>query len=95
MNPQTYIFHLGCSFPSLRSRFESMPPGTFDADRLAEELGVLSHGERHAALFLLNVWNPGYARENAWHFDAVEALAVWDEPHRRAFLAWAAHPLFP
>lgn len=59
------------------------------------KLGVLSTGERHAVLFLLNVWNPAYAQEMGWRFEAVDALGMWDDGHRTAFLAWAQHPFFP
>jgi hypothetical protein len=39
----------------------------------------------------LSVWDP----QQAWElerFDVMEALRVWDEDHREAFLAWASNP---
>lgn len=95
MSPQNYIINLGRTFPSVRRFFEHMQPEDFNVDALAEQLGVLSTGERYAMLFLFNVWNPGYAEEKQWHFDAIGALGMWDSRHREAFLTWARHPYFP
>jgi hypothetical protein len=54
----------------------------------------LSHGELVTARFLLAVWDP--AREwRCGRFDLMEALRVWDEQHRAAFLAWAEDPWWP
>lgn len=39
-----------------------------------------------------------HAVEHPWKvrpFDAVEALATWDDDHREAFLAWAQDPWWP
>lgn len=66
-----------------------------------------SHGERATAQFLLSVWNPGtdwveMAREHgiedpehAGRFDLHDALGVWDDEHRAAFLAWVKAPWWP
>ena len=56
--------------------------------------GSASHGERHTAWFLLAVWDPATEWE-AGRFDVLEALRVWDLPHRAAFLDWAADPWWP
>lgn len=45
----------------------------------------------HAARFLLAVWSKGAEWDNT-PFDVFAAMTVWDEPHRAAFLAWAADP---
>jgi hypothetical protein len=53
-----------------------------------------SHGELVTARFLLAVWDP----EHTWscgRFELMEALRVWDERHRAAFLAWASNPWWP
>lgn len=62
-------------------------------DRWAAEIPV-SHGELVTARFLLAVWDPEYA----WlcgKFNVMEALKVWDEQHRAAFLAWVRDPWWP
>lgn len=59
-------------------------------DRWAAETPI-SHGELVTARFLLAVWNP----DGQWRvgrFDLMDALGVWDEQHRTAFLAWATDP---
>jgi hypothetical protein len=53
-----------------------------------------SHGGLVTARFLLAVWDP----EHAWscgRFELMEALRVWDERHRAAFLNWASNPWWP
>jgi hypothetical protein len=54
----------------------------------------ISPGELVTARFLLAVWDP----EQPWQcgrFDLMEALQVWDEKHRAAFVAWAEDPWWP
>lgn len=48
---------------------------------------------RHAALFVLHVWNQGPWKAGA--FDATKAIACWDGRNRAAFLSWAAAPWWP
>ena len=48
-------------------------------------------GAHHAARFILAVWNND-AEGTCDRFDVIEALAIWDEEHRAAFLAWAKNP---
>jgi len=61
----------------------------------------LSHGGRCAQQFVLSVWNPSTStmpRGKGWRcgrFDLQDALCVWDDRHRRAFLAWASQPWWP
>lgn len=61
-----------------------------------------AHGERCAIQFLLSVWNPETSaapkKRDRWKhggFDLQEALGVWDDQHRAAFLAWASAPWWP
>lgn len=91
------------SFPSLRKA-----PGVdpWDADLfLSWAVGGLSHGERCAAQFVLGVWNPSSnwdevaAEKNLegriGRFDLFDAMSVWDDLHRGAFLAWCKSPFWP
>src|SRR5262249_44533918 len=67
----------------------------FDADEFNRwAQGPVSHGERVTARFLLAVWDPVIEWE-AGKFDLMEALRIWDPPHREAFLAWASDPWWP
>lgn len=63
-----------------------------DVDVLMGAARGMSTGERHAACFVACVWNPGYAREKGWKFDALEVLGSWDARNRQAFLNWAQTP---
>lgn len=51
--------------------------------------GPRSHGERVSGYFILLVWN-----HYDWgkKFDFVDAMGVWDQSNRRAFLAWVSDP---
>jgi len=92
--PEEFICSLVESFPCLRQRWK-VTPETWDADQLGRQLGVFSSGERWAALFVLCVWNPGYAKEMGWTFDPIEAASVWGTENRNAFIAWMQKPYWP
>lgn len=94
LSPREYICHLIGTFPCLRHRLR-FTPESWDADDLGKMLGVLSTGERHAALFILCVWNPGYAKGEGWRFDALDAMGNWDSGNRKAFINWAQNPYWP
>ncbi len=83
---------LARGFPSTRGAPGIDPWHPGELNRWAT--GPASHGERHAARFLLSVWDPSIEWE-AGRFDVMEALRVWDMPHRAAFLRWAAEPWWP
>lgn len=90
--PVRRMTELARSFPSLRHA-----PGVdpFDVEPLdCWAAGKASHGEALAARFVLAVWSPEEAWE-AGRFDVMEALRVWDLPHREAFLKWASDPWWP
>lgn len=70
-------------------------PELWDIDRFMQPLGVAGSGHRAALCFIASVWNPGYARENGWTFDVMDALSCWDSSMRAAFCAWAANPFWP
>lgn len=88
-----YITTLALSFPSLQ-RFTPRPE-KWDVDEFARKAGTASTGERHAIMFVVCIWNPGYAESKGWKFDALDALASWDSKHRNAFNTWAAKPYWP
>lgn len=89
-----YIITLAHTFPSL-VHLASPDPEDWDVDNFMKRFGVLSSGEKHAALFLVNVWNPSAAKAKGWIFDAIDAAVTWDTAHRRAFLQWFANPNLP
>ena len=68
MSP-TQITQLIRSFPCLRSKLPNYAPEPFDPDAFHELIGPWSHGERLCALFILNVWNPLYAKVQGWQFN--------------------------
>jgi hypothetical protein len=73
-------------FPSL-DRADGIEP--FDSALLAHWLETspeVTGGGRHAARFILSVWNSNNP------FEITKAMNVWDEAHRRAFLEWAKDP---
>ena len=93
---------LGNLFPSMRNVPGISP---WNVTALIDWLnsGAATGGSRQAAMFLLHVWNgdtdwrkeglkvkPGFGR-----FNLSRAMAVWDDDHRKAFLAWAEEPFFP
>lgn len=64
-----------------------------EVDRWAAET-PLSHGEQVTVHFLLAVWDPNHSW-TCGAFNLMEALRVWDQAHREAFLDWAADPWWP
>lgn len=60
---------------------------TFDADKYAETINACSTYTAHMRLFILNVWNPGYARSKGWTFDLFKALRGLDQGNSDA-IAW-------
>lgn len=88
--PEHRIRKLALSFPTLRDAYGGVLPWkAADLDRFACE--PVSDGARHAARFVLAVWD----NAGGWgcgRFDVIEAMAVWDPDHRAAFLAWASDP---
>lgn len=68
---------------------------TFNADKFASRLHACSDGQRHMILWILNVWNPGYARSQGWHFDFFKALGTLDQGNREAIRWWMQSPVWP
>ena len=92
-----YIFALIRSFPCLAIKVRRWLDHTteFDADDFYQLFECASTGETHCALFILNVWNPGYAECKGWRFDLFAFLGCADSGNRKAFLDWIANPYWP
>ncbi len=96
LSPSDYILALARSFPCLKPKLQWWRSGqNFDANVFHGMIGGWSSSERHAAFFILSVWNPGYAREQGWTFDLVEAVSSLDLVNRAPILAWIATPYYP
>lgn len=73
----------------------------FAPDVLYYAHGGMSSGEKQTVFFLLSVWNPEWAADNADVaatdpiFNVHEALGIWDQEHRMAFVKWAKDPWWP
>ena len=103
--PTDYILALARSFPCLRRKLQHFDPTephplrpderTFDADRFYAAMAGWSRGEELCGLFVLNVWNPSYARDNGWSFDMFRFVNTADESNLDAFQTWIACPHFP
>lgn len=93
--PTRYILTLIQAFPCLRLKAAHYQPERFDADEFWKLFDCASHGERLCALFILNVWNPGYAQGHGWTFDLFEFLGCADSGNRRAMLDWCKNPTWP
>jgi hypothetical protein len=82
------------AFPCLRRKGVRWKTGDMNdgsADFEAQISGM-SSGEREAALFVLQVWNPYTKRHASRRFNVVEALNRWDEGNRAAFIAYCSDP---
>lgn len=91
--PEAKVTALARAFPSMATAPHVRLWDANRFDRWTAET-PLSHGEFVTARFLLAVWNPGHA----WacgRFDLMEAVRIWDDDHRRVFLAWAEAPWWP
>ncbi len=90
--PGEQMTKLSKGFPSMRDApgIDSWKPEHLNS----WAAGPASSGERHTARFLLSLWDSATAWE-AGRFDVLEALGVWDLPHRGDFLTWAEDPWWP
>ena len=68
---------------------------TFDAPKFTYEIGVWSDGEHHAAIWLLNVWNPGWAKTEGHRFDLFAAVGTLDSHNLNAIAEWMVNPVWP
>lgn len=97
LGSSAYILALARSFPCLQYKVDRLfpPSRKWDVDAFMEASGPWSHGERLCALFIANVWNPGYADTMEWRFDLFEFLGTADTGNRRALLLWISDPVWP
>jgi hypothetical protein len=89
LEPRAVMQALANQFPVLENA-----PGINDwnPEKLDEwAAGKASSGERHAAAFVLRVWNY-YNDWKVGQFDVMAALSTWDEENRRPFVEWARKP---
>lgn len=79
---------MAMDFPGLRNAAGVSPwnPNQLDiwATEESDEPAAVA-----AAQFLLSSWNPG-CQWQCGAFDVNRACAIWDSPHRLAFLDWAS-----
>lgn len=68
---------------------------TFSPDIYAKTLGRCSDGEHWMRLWILNVWNPSYARTNGWTFDFFKAFRVLDSGNLEAIAWLCQNPVLP
>jgi hypothetical protein len=94
-NPTEYIMQLIYEFPCLVKKVQPWIPMEFDPDKFHSMLTGSSHGERLCGLFVLNVWNPGYATSKEWHFDLIEFAGTADYENRAVVMKWLAAPVWP
>jgi hypothetical protein len=97
---------LARSFPSLRGA-DGVDP--WDLERFARWLCAgTGGGAARAGRLVLHVWNAAadhrefgrelgieFADDCLQPFNLSEALGVWDEEHKRAFIAWVEAPFWP
>jgi hypothetical protein len=96
-SPDQLIFGLIESFPCLGRKVGHWlrPAKRFDPDEFFALFDCASSGERHCALFVLNVWSHGYAETKGWRFDLIAFMSCADNENRDALLTWAAKPFWP
>ena len=68
---------------------------SFDPDLFKKYTRSLSDGETFMVLWILNVWNPSYARSKKWNFNLFDALGTLDNGNRLAICDWLKQPIWP
>ncbi len=79
-------------FPCL-ARTTPIRQGLWDPNDLDAWAVKASAGEKHAARFVLTVWNQ-YEDWQCGKFNVFDAVVSWDDMHREAFLVWVRDPWF-
>lgn len=67
----------------------------FDPDRFYRGMDCWSTGERLAGLFLINVWNSGYAKSKGYTFNLFDAVGTLDTANLRPIAEWMLAPVWP
>jgi hypothetical protein len=93
--PAKTILALIRTFPCLEKKLRDWKPTDFDPDKLWPMMDGWSHGEILCGIFILNVWNPGYAKQKGWEFDVFDFTGVADDENRQAFTRWVHNPVWP
>ena len=93
--PTQKILRLARSFPCLVAKLRNWNPTEFDPDEFYVKFTGASHVEWLCALFVLNVWNPGDARQKEWGFDLFDFAGAADPDNRQALMNWLAQPDWP
>lgn len=83
---------LARSLPCL-NRLASINRGLWNPNELDAWAIKASSGEKHAARFVLTVWNQ-YEQWQCGAFNVFDAVVAWDDVHRGAFVAWVRDPWF-
>lgn len=81
--------------PWLQPRYPGATELSFDPDLYAKTRHQCSTYTAHMRLWILNVWNPSYARSKKWKFDLMEAAGGLDSGNLNAIAWWLKHPLWP
>jgi hypothetical protein len=97
ITPDQIIFKLIRTFPCLAIKAHQWLARTreFDPDKFHQLFECASTGETLCALFILNVWNPGYADSKGWTFNLFDFMGCADPGNRRALLDWMTKPYWP
>jgi hypothetical protein len=96
MNTSTqYILEIARSFPCLRLKLEDWHPIQFDPDQFFEMMGYWSTGETLCGLFVLNVWNSGYAKSKGWTFNLMDFVGTADGGNKAALIRRLERPMLP
>ncbi|MGD0814301.1 MAG: hypothetical protein ABSA83_11910 [Verrucomicrobiota bacterium] len=95
INSTKLILEVARSFPCLRIKLADWHPEKFDADHFCAMMGRWSTGETLCGLFVLNVWNPGYAESRGWTFNMLDFAGTADAGNRAALIHWLERPVWP
>ena len=93
MNRYPKMTALAGTFPTLATAAGVEPFEQEELDKWAAA-GNGGSGARHAARFLLHVFNSNVEWESG-PFVLSDAMACWDAHHRAAFVAWCKAPWWP
>ena len=95
--PDQQILALIRTFPCLSNRSHAWLTRTteFDPEHFHSLFAHACTVEALCARFVLNVWNPHYARAKGWNFDFLTFMIVADPLSLAALLNWMRNPSYP